>query len=264
MDNRHQKIDSFCVDYRAENLTDSLPDYNYEQNIDLDFGDEAGNSERNKGTLVKKNISKKPRLFKSVVSLMICIALTVLFVNSFSISIFDDAYEENFNDFILPVVMNDPDPFNSIDELDLDKVLSCAMWYTALFQNDRHYTNYDESGRVLIPVEDVSTSASALFGSNYKMPIENPKTKSFFELDCDKKNYLIKPISNDESYVPKILSERIVDKKIYLKVGYFRPKDPFDSKSSSESQSVPEKIMEYVLEKDEKTAKMYIKQIIQN
>ena len=51
------------------------------------------------------------------------------------------------------------------------------------------------------------------------MPTENPSSKSFFELDSTGKNYLIKPISNTESYIPTVISKKNHHNEMLLHVG---------------------------------------------
>lgn len=277
--NQHD-IAPFYVDYRSENSITSYPNFNYKKDnylskkitknnnseksskihtIKNDYDNNTRYYSKTKYTKLCK--TKKPAISKAVLSLMLCIIGTIILVNSVSVETFDAVYEENYNIFLLPLVLNDPEPFNSIDELDTDKILSASIWHTVLSQDNRHYTNFDELGRVIIPTEDVAKSASILFGSSYSMPIQNPFAKTFFELDTSGKNYLVKPISNHETYIPTVLSKSIVNNEIILNVGYSKPDDPFWSISEHNTSPNLEKTMNYILSKDSTTGRMYIKSI---
>lgn len=275
-------IGTFCIDYRTGKTEIPLinNDYTHKKhncryvntpkiketaefldNDNLENAKECEHKYYNQEIKIHKKIIKRPAIFKAVLCLTLCIIGTTILVNSASVDTFDAIYEENYNDFLLPVTLNDPDQFNSINELNPDKILSSSIWYTVLNQDDRYYTNYDEIGRLIIPVEDVAKSAAILFGSSYSMPIQNPSFKTFFELDNDGKNYLVCPISNHESYLPTILSKTSSGNEIILHVGYSRPEDPFWTSIEKKSPPTPEKIMNYILAKDNNTGRMYIKSI---
>lgn len=271
--NQHD-IGSFSIDYRTGNSEIPLLNNNYKHNkpsykqVTVTKQSTAVKSPinqplTNKEIKIHKKANKKPAIFKSSLCLLLCIIGIIFFVNSTNVDTFDAMYEESYNDFLLPVVLNDPEQFNSIDELNLDKILSSSIWYTVLNQDNRYYTDYDESGRIIIPTEDVAKSASILFGSNYSMPIQNPSCKTFFELDGENKNYLVRPISNHESYLPTVLSKTNSGNEIVLHVGYSRPEDPFWTSSEQKSPPTSEKIMDYILTKDTNTGRMYIKSIQQ-
>lgn len=279
---KQHDIGTFCIDYRTGKTEIPLLNNDYKhkepnckcvtfpkekepaEHLDMHTLENEKTHEYkyyNQEVKMHKHIAKRPAIFKAILCLLLCIIGTTVFVNSVSIDTFDSIYEENYNDFLLPLVLNDPDQFNSIDELNPDKILSSSIWYTVLNQDNRYYTNYDELGRVIIPVEDISKSASILFGSNYSMPIQNPSSKTFFELDSEGKNYLVRPISNHESYLPTVLSRIGSGNEIVLHVGYSRPEDPFWTSSEKKSPPTPEKTMNYTLAKDNNTGRMYIKSI---
>ena len=270
----------FCVDYRTGDSITSYPNFNHKKDDYLSkkvipknnseespkihiVKNDQNNTARhyNKPKHANRHKTKRPAIPKAVLSLMLCIVGTIILVNSVSVETFDAVYEENYNIFLLPLVLNDPEPFNSIDELDTNKILSASIWHTVLSQDNRYYTNFDELGRVIIPIEDVAKSASILFGSNYSMPIQNPSTSTFFELDPNGKNYLVKPISNHETYIPTVLSKSIANNEIILNVGYSKPDDPFWSINEHSTSPNPEKTMNYILSKDNTTGRMYIKSI---
>lgn len=264
------EIPPFYVDYREtkspyesqnNNLNNKNTSSNNYHSNDLQ-SEPSFKPGKNNATNEKHNIKpKKPAIIKASLTLILCIIGSIIFTNYANIKTFDAVFEENFNDFLLPIVFNDPEPFDNIEELNLNKILSASIWYTVLFQENQHYTNYDSLGRVIIPSEDIAKSASILFGSEYSMPIENPSSKSFFELDSTGKNYLIKPISNTESYIPTVISKKNHHNEMILHVGYSKPEDPFWTNSDKESTPKFEKTMDYILKKDNITGKMYIKSV---
>ncbi len=263
-----EEVSSFSADYRENNYkieSKSKRDFKKKENSKIHTSEiNKDVNFDNKNILQKKIIqkeqpkvdfynrkTKKNLIIKSSIALLFSILGVIVLLNHLSLNTFNVTYEENYNDFLLPVVMNDPEPFELIDDLNLDTILNSAVWHTIISQDYNKYEKYDELGRTIIPFNDVSESASKLFGSLYNLPLENPSKITFFELDKENKNFLIKPISSDESYLPNII----------LQVGYSYASDPFWEDKTDVDINSYEKIMIYVLDNDIKNKSMYISKV---
>ncbi len=77
----------------------------------------------------------------------------------------DDSTERNYDTYLTPVVMLDPEPFESIDAADKETMLQAAIWKT-VFENVANTTDYDENARMIFPGELVRSNAVKLFGVN--------------------------------------------------------------------------------------------------
>lgn len=206
---------------------------------------------------------RAPRLATGIVVLLLALVGVGYLATALGTQIYravtDDSRERAYDEFLEPLVMQDPDAFSSQASADEQMVLAASLW-KALEDNSASYTSYDESGRTLVPLADVSDACHSLFGPEAELQLNNTEIDSFFTFDTDTNQFHVTPFSTQSSYVPYTESIRTEDGKTVLRVGYVAPTDSWRSdEEDAPEKPTPVKYMEYVLEKDNETE--YVAQI---
>lgn len=166
---------------------------------------------------------------------------------------------DNYSSFIAPVVMHDPVPFDSPEHADKQMVISSSIWRTILQNGVDNYNSFDDTGMVLIPVEDINKSCSELFGPNCKVNTQEEIFGPFFSFSKGEENVHIGAISNLGTYIPRVENIKEEGDLVVLKVAYLSR----DEKNIErpEKSSEPNKFMIYKLKLNEETDKLYIDSI---
>ena len=291
------EIDSYCVDYRnKENINcfdsttkhskvkdslsapksekkssedlflDDFKDNDISQNQDEilqkdKFNNYPFENKENSPSIKYKHLgNKKPKAFKAVILSLAAIAMVAVFVGLFDkTSLFKNNNSDvNYDSFILPLVMQDPQPFDDVNSLDSQVALEASIWNAILSNPLDYYNNFDQNGRTVIPFSDIDNSSKELFGSNYQLKIDDIKGGSFFEIDPNNKEFHISPKGNGDCFIPNTESQEIGSDEINLTVTYLEPADPYEG---SVDNQTPSKKMRYTLKKDVSTKKYYISSV---
>ena len=167
-----------------------------------------------------------------------------------------------YSNYIAPVVMHDPAPFEDVELVDQNTKIASCIWRN-IFQNGvSAYNEIDEQGLTLMPTSDVQRACTELFGPNAKIDIDANINGQFFSLASGEDCFHIGAISNASSFVPYI--EDITEKKdvISLAVSYLSRDDKyFSSDDDKADKPSPVKRMIYNLKLNEGTNKYYIQSI---
>ena len=209
---------------------------------------------------VKRNLSgsaRRRRIAPFVGTIFIVFALIGVFsvgmvcFNSI-MELFDNSDEvERFEGFISPVVMMDPAPFTSVENLEDDMLLQSSLWAALTGENRGAYT-YDENGLLLVPSSDVDVAAAKLYGPSVHIIHRSfDDTDASYLFDPEISAYRV-PSVNKVAYSPAITNMQKVGESIVLTVGYVAPgniwtTEPIDDSESNEP--TPEKYMLYSLAK---------------
>lgn len=280
---RKEKIADFTADYRdafaerpavssteddATEIDDFYPDADEDDALLTKWAPEEEEAEI--PSLPERPARKKGRRRYGVVvgSLVLLLALVgVVFIagtigNRIYTTVTDDSQLRAYDTFLTPVVMQDPAPFESIEEANEDFILNASLWKTITANNGTNYTEYDEAGRALVPLGDVVDACRALFGPDCQLQPKTPAEETFFEYDSVQNEFHVALYSSDSSYTPYTESERRSGGKVYLRVGYVSPSDEWRNQTSSTLEGpTPTKYMEYELTQDPSTQEYYISAI---
>lgn len=164
-----------------------------------------------------------------------------------------------YNNYIAPVVMHNPDPFNESEKANINMVISSSIWRTILQNGTDHYKEFDEQGLTLIPINDIQTACTDLFGPTYNINTNENIYGPFYSYTIGEKNFHISAISNLGTYVPHI--EEIIEEgdDLNLNVSYLSRDDKYLSTDESKSDTpTPVKSMKYKLKINKDTNKYYI------
>ena len=170
----------------------------------------------------------------------------------------DDSQLRAYDTFLSAIVMQDPEPFESIGEADEEMIMKASLW-RAVTVNGADYNNYDDTGRTLVPLGDVVDACHELFGPSCELQPSNPKDETFFEYDGKENVFHVSPYSSQTSFAPYTVSSRRSGSQDVLRVGYVAASDEWRSDTASEvAKPTPVKYMEYVLQKAEDGKTYYV------
>ena len=205
---------------------------------------------------------RRPGLITGVIVLLLALVGVGYLATAVGTQIYrtvtDDTQERNYDQFIKPVVMQDPAAFSSQEDADQKMVLAASLW-KALEDNSAVYTDYDDAGRTLVPLSDVSDACHQLFGPEAELQLSNLDADTFFTFDQDTNQFHVTPYSTQSSFIPYTESIWNEDGKTILRVGYVAPTDSWRSdESSAVEEPSPVKYMEYVLDKADGEGEEYI------
>lgn len=150
-----------------------------------------------------------------------------------------------WNEFITPVVMQDPQPFDDVTQATENMVLTAGMWRAIMCGATKTDPQFDEAGRVMIKSDVVKKACTELFGDKCKF---NPKAysdKSFFTYNENEDKFHIEAISNYNNYIPYIKDCKSKGDIIRVDVGYVEPGDPW--RQGENNNPTPQKSMIYEL-----------------
>jgi len=171
----------------------------------------------------------------------------------------DDSQLRAYDTLLSTVVMQDPQPFASPDKANQEFVLNASMWKTIMENNGANYTNYDDAGKVIVPLGDVVDSCRELFGPNCQLQPKTPAQETFFEFNSEENQFHVSPYSSDSSFMPYTENAKKQGDSIVLRVGYVSPSDAWRTQTTSTVTSPkPTKYMEYVLKTDPAKNTQYI------
>ena len=136
---------------------------------------------------------------------VIGVVATVIFVGTKTYDLIDNkAQKEEFEQFIYPLVMLDPPPFDSVDKLDEKTLLTASIWNLLKNEDTGKYPQ-DEFGFITVPQTDVESYAAKLFGKDVKVNHQSLGDAEYaFEYDEEAKSYLIPSTPSFPPYTPRV------------------------------------------------------------
>lgn len=249
-------------------IDDFLPesDTNEDEELLTKWTDELGLEEPALPPEPRKRPNRhRHRYGVAVGSLVLILALVgVGFIaNSIGKQIFfaatDDSKLRAYDTLLTTVVMQDPQPFASPDKANEEFVLNASMWKTITENNGTNYTNYDDSGKVLVPLGDVVDACRELFGPDCHLQPKTPAEETFYEYNSDENQFHVSLYSADSSFMPHTETAKKQGDSIVLRVGYVSPSDTWRTQTTSTvTAPTPAKYMEYVLKTDSGKNTQYI------
>lgn len=159
----------------------------------------------------------------------------------------DDSAERAYDTYLTPVVMLDPEPFETLDAADKGMVLQAAVWKT-VFENASTTTDYDDNARIVFSGELVRSNAVRLFGvnciltpMNVYLPgsgAEEGAPEGTIAYDAATDTYHVPMIGNVGTYQPYTVSVRNRGDAATLRVAYCVPANNVNGAIPNVSQAV--------------------------
>lgn len=209
----------------------------------------------------KKHWSARSRnramgIFGAFIILFACIGVvwTVSFATKSIIGLANNQKEkEYFEQFIYPLVILDPPPFDSISSLDQKTILTAGVWNFIINADKSNYV-VDEYGTISVPQVDIEVYCNQLFGSGITCQHQAlGDTEYSFSYNQEGESYDIPTSLVYISYLPRVTQIVREEDQVTLTVEYISPNvtwnyNVFNGKDVSMQ---PDKRMEYVLEPTE-------------
>lgn len=153
-----------------------------------------------------------------------------------------------YEDFLMPVVMNDPDPFDDISGANMEQLIDCSIWALVTDELNPNAYDYYESESItgiIVPQEDVEAQFERLFGTEIKPVHCDVVSSSYKFLYIPGEGQYIVPLTGvSATYLPKVMK---IDKKgnsTMLTVAYYYEND---STLGAEQEIEPVKYMKITL-----------------
>jgi hypothetical protein len=173
--------------------------------------------------------------------------VTVRAVGEFAYNISNQTtLKQEFERFILPVIINDPPEFTGAENLPSSAVISSAIWQiilsgeTARFERDRY------SGMVIIPESDVEAAARTIFGAGFN--IEHRSIDYIllaFQYVSETKSYLVPENPSFFTFSPRVTDISRTGDTYRVTVEYIAPTPMIVA--GIEHEIVPVKSMIYTI-----------------
>ena len=128
-----------------------------------------------------------------------------------------------YEQFLAPVVMNDPDPFDDVSKAEMTQLLDATVW--SLMKSDidpdkYEYAEGDTSG-LIVPQADIEKQFKKLFGEDVKPVHATVEGGTYtFTYDETKQAYIIPLTGVMPTFIPRVIAQDKKGDSIILTVGY--------------------------------------------
>lgn len=162
----------------------------------------------------------------------------------------NEALFSEYEQFIAPVIMNDPDTFDDISLAPLNQLISITIWSVLDGNPDPDSYEYTDSG-MLLPQKEVEEKFISLFGNEVKIVHGNVDGGGIdFRYSEKKKAYLIPITGITPVYTPEIIDVEEKSSYLELTVGYLYSKDWQQDADGNMVEPEPGKYMKITLGKN--------------
>ncbi len=179
------------------------------------------------------------------------VAVLVLTVNMTFDFISNSDRTAQFEEFIRPVLMFDPVPYEDPNDIDPAFLLRSAMW-SALLGEKRGNYQYDEMRLLIVPSSDLDVQATELFGPDVELQHQSfGSYDATFVYDEETETYRVPIVAQIGNYTPRIDEITQDGEEIRLRVGYIPPETLWtadQAQAEEDGERLPDKYMIYVLE----------------
>ncbi|MBQ3137669.1 MAG: hypothetical protein IJB74_09350 [Clostridia bacterium] len=156
-----------------------------------------------------------------------------------------------YEDFISPVIMNDPDTFDDITKANLQQLLSIAIWSVIDDGAEPEMYEYTDGG-MLMPQKDVENEFVSLFGT--EIAISHGTVDGgdgvTFKYSKKKQCYIIPITGIMPIYLPEVTEVDEKDSSVVLTVGYLASADWVKDSEGNMVPPEPGKYMKITLGKN--------------
>lgn len=157
------------------------------------------------------------------------------------------AKKSEYESFITPVIMFDPDPFDDVTKGNQEQLINAAIW--ALLKSDLDTSVYaTDDGNLSIPQKDVEKYFSKLFGPEAK-PEHTSVTGLGYEFSYDsaKQAYIVPITGVEPIYTPRVFEISKKGNTVELLVGYLGSSQWAQAENGDMVEPEPDKYVTVVL-----------------
>ena len=156
-----------------------------------------------------------------------------------------------YEDFISPVIMNDPDTFDDITKANPQQLLSIAIWSVIDNGADPEKYEYTDGG-ILMPQQEVEAEFLSLFGNeitHVHATVDGGEGVTF-KYSKKKQSYIIPITGIMPIYLPDVTEVKEKDSSVILTVGYLASADWVQDSEGNMVSPEPGKYMKITLGKN--------------
>ncbi|MDO4199147.1 MAG: hypothetical protein Q4D57_00060 [Clostridia bacterium] len=210
--------------------------------------------------ILRKN--RKKHNINAVKFLLICLILMASIVAiSIALSVAEKGDNalglSDYDNFIWPVVMQNPESFNENSPAEVDTMVSAAVWKASAEKKDDKSKTNDE-GQLVLSFDEVREACESLFDRTFDKKDLTDVNEDYFKFDENKNCFFVESVSGVDNYIPHTVNAYRKDDDIILKVGYVLPSDSFEPDMSGILENNISKYKIYHLKTDKTTGKKYV------
>lgn len=156
-----------------------------------------------------------------------------------------------YEKFVAPVIMYDPDTFDDITMANTEQLISIAIW--SILESDLTPDSYEytDDGSMIIPEADVEGKFRQLFGEEAVLKHSTVDGGGiYFSYSEDNCSYIIPITGVTPIYTPKVESATERDSAVILTVGYLASTDWTQDAEGNMVSPEPAKYMKITLGKN--------------
>ncbi len=158
-------------------------------------------------------------------------------------------YEE-FEKFVAPIIMYDPDTFDDISLANPQQLISITIW--SILDSNPEPDKYEYTdGGMLMPQKEVEEKLQSLFGADVKWSHETVDGGGiYFTYSKSKKAYIIPITGVTPVYTPRVIEVSERPSTVILTVGYLASTDWVQDSEGNIVSPEPSKLMKITLGKN--------------
>ncbi len=169
----------------------------------------------------------------------------------------NSAQKEEYEEFLRPVVMYDPDPFDDVRSADITQLVNAAIWSLITQSNSSEAFSYSTGDNVgiLIPVEQVTSEFERLFGKEIDIASQYDSidmSSHDITYDSAQGGFIIPITSLEVAYTPEVYEIEKKANSIILSVGYIGSKAWAEINGDEYASPQPDKFMKITLRQGDK------------
>lgn len=203
-------------------------------------------------------------LFACVMMILAIAGITTLIsaLNRTALVMNTSSTNAKYSNYIAPVVMHDPSPFEDSTHIDTSTKIASSIWRNIFQKGTSAYKDFDEEGRTLMSTNDIQTACTELFGPTATISTSENINGQFFSFVPGEDFFHISATSNASSFVPYIDDITQNNDILSLAVSYLSRDDKYFSTGEDKTEKpTPLKHMVYNLKLNEATNKYYIQSV---
>lgn len=161
----------------------------------------------------------------------------------------DSEKMREYEDFIAPVIMNDPDTFDDVSKANQSQLVAITIWSILDSNLDPDKYDYTDGG-MLMPQKEVEEKFVSLFGSDVKITHATADGGGIEFKYSEKKGCYIIPITGvTPIYTPRVTEAKEKGNSVILTVGYLAGEDWTQDEKGNMVAPEPAKYMKVTLRK---------------
>ena len=160
--------------------------------------------------------------------------------------------KSTFEDFLTPVVMFDPVPFEDPSDIEIQRLLLYSMWTVLSDDKSLDYSRDEVNGTLLVPASDLEAAAYKLFRDKVVLAHQSfSDNETTYFYDAERNTYQVPTYGFLYTPRPEVVEIEKTDDMYQLLVSYTPPDNAWSSIYKGGGTMFPNKIMLFTLGQDD-------------